>query len=146
MSGFHGSRSVIIFNLVKMRLCCVSSDRPRTEKPERNVKCHLNLRGSGPLKGGTVAQMPGFGSDWVWDAHRLQRTAVLNYCCRIRFFSSVSVRLETAALSRASALFSCVSCLFYNGVITQNVRNLLCTTQDKASIMDDGVNLGCSHI
>lgn len=59
---------------------------------------------------------------------------------------SLSVRLETAELSRASALFSCMSCLFSNGVITQNVRNLLCTAQDKASIMDDGVHLGCSHI
>lgn len=88
VSGFHGGRPVIIFNRVKMGLCSVRSNRPRTEKPERNVKCHLNLRRSGPLNGGTVAQMPGFGSDWAWDAHRLQRTPVLNYCCRIRFFSS----------------------------------------------------------
>lgn len=88
LSGFHDGRSVIIFNLVKMGLCCVSSDRPRTEKPERNVKCHLNLRGTGPVNGSTVGQMPGFGSDWACDAHRLQRMSVLNYCCRISFFSS----------------------------------------------------------
>lgn len=52
---------------------------------------------------------------------------------------------ETAALGHVSAL-SCASCLFHNSVIIQNVRNLLGTAQDKASIIEDGVNLGCGHV
>lgn len=146
VSGFHDGRSVIIFNPVKMGLCCVSSDRPRTEKPERNVKCHLNLSGSGPLNGSTVAQMPGFGSDWVCrHSGRLSWITAAASDSSLQIFS-LFVRMETTAPSRASALFSCTSCLFYNSMITQNVRNLLCTTQDKASIMEDGVNLACGHI
>ena len=38
---------------------------PRRQKPERNVKCHQNLRGKDAVNGSTVILMPGFGTDWL---------------------------------------------------------------------------------
>lgn len=83
LSGFHNGRfqgllSVIIFSLEKRGLCCGLYNRPRRQKPERNVKCHQNLRGKDAVNGSTVILMPGFGTDWVCYTLQLQRMAVLN--------------------------------------------------------------------
>lgn len=83
LSGFHNGRfqgllSVIIFSLEKRGLCCGLYNRPRRQKPERNVKCHQNLRGKDAVNGSTVILMPGFGTDWVCYTLQLQRMVVLN--------------------------------------------------------------------
>lgn len=83
LSGFHyGSfqklLSVIIFSPEKSGLCCAWYNRPQRQKPERNVKCHQNLRGKDAVNGSTVILMPGFGTDWSCYTLQLQGMVILN--------------------------------------------------------------------
>ena len=63
--SFQGLLSGIIFSLEKSGLCCARCNHPQRQKPERNVKCHWNLRGKEPVNGSTVILMSSFGTDWV---------------------------------------------------------------------------------
>lgn len=75
------------------------------------------------LNGGTVSQMPGFGFDWL-----LHHPPTFRSCPYLSGWKP----LHSGAPRLCAQLC----------VVTQNARNLLCTTQDKASIIEDGVNLG----
>lgn len=77
-----------------------------------------------------AAALAGFGCDWP-----------SVYVESPSGFSSKLVHLSDWKPPHSASAQS-----FHNSVITQNVRNLMCTTQDKASIMEDGVNLGCGHV
>lgn len=106
LSGFYNGRfqgllSVIIFSLEKSELCCVWYNCPQRQKPERNVKCHQNLRGKDAVNGSTVILMPGFGTDWVCYTLQRQGVVMLNHWPRIRFPVPNPILIHLAGIHQA---------------------------------------------